>query len=124
MHSFTPTVLEGDSTAFVYLLGVGLDTDAVVGTIRSLRFERAVTCSPTVNTTNPASMTDLSQALLASNFSSLSVPLSQFGGLSAGVWSLCIDWTASTSVDPYVQLQSSNTSNVLVGEFVSFLALV
>lgn len=111
---FTPTVLAGDGTASVVLTGAGLSAIPVTGSVRSVRFELSSLCSPGAATNNTVATPTMGSVSANASETALTVPLPG-GGLSAGLWSVCVDWTAS-AVSPLYTRVGYATQFVEVGE--------
>lgn len=108
----TTTVLAGVNTATVNVAGVALDVTATTGSVRAVRFERASTCTSGSSSVNSVVTPTFGTVSNNGAFTQLSVPLSSTSGLSAGTWSVCIDYTAATASPTYVKV----TGLVQVGE--------
>lgn len=104
--SYSPlTVLGGVSNASVTISGVALDA---VQSVRAVRFERGLSCSAASNNNSTVviaavgGMSDVS----GGNRTLLQVVVGG-SGLSAGVYSVCIDYVANVAQGNYVAVNSS-----------------
>lgn len=115
MDSFTRTVLAGDTTAVITLTGVALDPAASSGSVRSVVFEMAATCTADMASSSNT-IVSVAAASMSANaqLTALSIPLSSTVGLSAGSWSVCVDWRASGVSSSYVRVGTTSAS-ILAG---------
>lgn len=103
-----------DTTSMVTLTGLALDPQAVVGSVRSVKFTLSQNCTdPATLSVAPAS----NMLKSTSGFTQLEVSLNNTSGLSGGLWAVCVDWSASAYVGAYVRVGS-------VGDFVTVGALL
>lgn len=116
VDTFTATVIAGDVSRNVSLAGSGLWEDSVRGSVRGVRFELASTCTSGSSSSNTVVTAAVSGYASNGVRSAMSVMLPD-GGLSAGLWSVCVDWTASVSVPSYVRVGASS-AYVEVGELL------
>lgn len=123
VSDFTPTVLVNDASQVVTISGVGLDPDSIVGSVRSVRFENALTCTASGSSNNTIVTPVFGQVSTNAAKTLLVVPLAGTSGLSGGLWSVCIDWTAFNNSDLYVRV--GNASAVIsVGEWEISIELI
>lgn len=112
VSSFTPSALANSASVSITLTGEAVSAAAVTGSVRAVRFEQAATCTASTASANPvvvpSSITDSDASM-----TEVVASLSGTGGLSAGCWSVCVDWAASSTVPLYMQATSSC---VLVGK--------
>ena len=81
-----------------------------LGSVRSVRFELSANCSVGLasNSSNVIveSLSSTTYVEDVINYATLAVPLTSTG-LSVGLWSVCVDWAASTPVNSFVRIGSS-----------------
>ena len=113
VFGFTTSLLVGVSSTPVTVIGLGLDASAS-GSIRSLRFELAPSCSLGASSTNPLIVPLMSNITTNANRTQLTVAIPA-GGFSGGFWSLCIDWTASPTVPTFMSVGIAPTNVLAIG---------
>lgn len=116
--TFTPSVLANVITTPITLSGSGLNSASLFGSVRALRFEQSAVCSPGAATNNTVVAVSIVSLSTDDMEEVLTVPLPN-GGLSAGLWSICIDWRAYVSTN-YVRVGAS-AAFVKVGELTACL---
>lgn len=108
VNSFTSTVLAGDSSATVTVTGIALDPMTSRGSVRSIRFELAETCTATSASANSVAQPVFAAVSASADLLELRVPLVNTTGLSGGQWSVCVDWVAASVVPSFVRVGNSS----------------
>lgn len=111
---FTPTVLASQADQIVTLTGIALDSLTGRGSVRGVRFERSASCSNGTSSSAPAVSPLMTAVSWNAEFSELVVPLVNTSGLSAGLWSVCVDWAGYLADPNYVRV-GGNESYVQAG---------
>lgn len=109
MSSFTTSVLESTASVIV-IAGVQLSSTT---TVRNVRFEQSATCTAAAISANNVVVPSSSSSDVT--FSTLSVTLAA-SGLSAGDWSVCVDWAASPVAPSFLRVGVAS-SFVRVGQW-------
>lgn len=116
VSTFTGTVLAFDASSVLTLSGVALDPATQRGSVRSVRFELAGTCTAEATSVNAVVQPLMSNVSASANLFELYVPLVNTSGLSGGQWSVCVDWVAASVVPTYVRVGDAGLY-VTVGEW-------
>lgn len=116
VSTFTGTVLAFDASSVLTLSGVALDPMTQRGSVRSVRFELAGTCTAGATSANAVVQPLMSNVSASASLFELYVPLVNTSGLSGGQWSVCVDWVAASVVPTYVRVGDAGLY-VTVGEW-------
>lgn len=109
VSSFTGAVFAGDTSVAITLTGVGLSAAPSTGSVSSIRFEAASTCTTTPATSNVV-VTPSTLTVSGPPETSLLIAALPPGGLpNAGSWSVCVAWSAQSPVPSYSRVYAPHT---------------
>lgn len=114
--SYTATLLDGVTSTSVVIAGLGLSETNVTGSVSSMRFELSATCTSGSNSSNVVVSPSWSMLSSNANKTQMTVGLPS-GGLSSGLWSVCVYWTAAGVVPTYVRVGAAQ-DQIEVGECI------